>query len=151
MRLEIYDSDKLNFVELNTSGDNENYISLDESSRFIDSEVFNLFTHCFESSNKLYEYFGPTKYNSRKIVPLRNSLIENLESFSQIQSKLDFIEYIGNKFLGKEFILALEKVDRSWEDNWESYLIKLKELNKGLISVAEDCIENEKILWVVGY
>lgn len=151
MRLEIYDSNKLNFVELNTSGDNENYISLDESSKFVDSEVFNLFTHCFECSNKLYEYFGPTKYNSRKIVPLRNALIENLESLTQLESKLDFIEHIGNKFLGKEFILSLEKIDRSWEDNWESYLIKLTELNKGMIHIVEDCIENEKILWIVGY
>ncbi len=151
MRLEIYDSNKLNFVELNTSGDNENYIPLDESSKFIDSEVFNLFTDCFESSNKLYEYFGPTKYNSRKIVPLRNALFENLESFTKIETKLDFIEYIGNKFLGKDFILSIERIDRSWENNWETYLIKLKELNKGLINIVEDCIENEKILWVIGY
>ncbi|MFW6222297.1 MAG: hypothetical protein ACOC3T_01665 [Bacteroidota bacterium] len=151
MRLEIYDVNKLNFVELNVVGDNDNYLPLDENSKFIDAEVFNLFTDAFENANKLYEYFGPTKYNSRKIVPLRNALISTVESFKKIQSKTDFIEHIGNIFLGKEFILGLERQDKSWEDNWESYQIKLIEINQGLINIVEDCIENEKILWVIGY
>jgi len=75
MRLEIYDSKDLNFVELNITGGNDTLIRCDKESKFIDSVVFNVFTPCFENANKLYEYYGPTKYNARKIIPLRNELI----------------------------------------------------------------------------
>jgi hypothetical protein len=151
MRLEIYDANKLNFVELNTTGDNDNYIRCDEASRFVDMEVFNIYAHCFEEANKLYEYYEPTKYNSRKIVPLRNALLENLENLNKIDSKELFVEFIGNIFLGKEFILSLEKIDKTWDENWGTYIVKLRDINLEIIEVTEDCIENEKILWVVGY
>jgi hypothetical protein len=151
MRLEIYDANRLNFVELNTTGDNENYIRCDEASRYVDTEIFNLFAYCFEEANKLYEYYEPTKYNSRKIVPLRNALLKNLEQLNEIDSEETFVEFISNIFLGKEFILSLEKIDKKWNENWETYLAKLRELNQEIIQISEDCIENEKILWVVGY
>jgi hypothetical protein len=151
MRLEIYDSEQLNFVELNTTGDNENYIKCDENSRYIDTEVFNLFAHCFENSQTLYEYFGPTKYNARKIVPLRNELIKHQDELNAIDSKESFIEFIGNIFLGKEFIFQIELFDKAWEDNWSLYLTKLSQINKEMIEIVEDCIEYEKILWVIGY
>ncbi len=151
MRLEIYDANKLNFVELNTTGDNDNYIRCDEASRYVDMEVFNIYAHCFEEANKLYEYYEPTKFNSRKIVPLRNALLENLENLNKIDSKELFVEFIGNIFLGKEFILSLEKIDKTWDENWETYIVKLRVINREIIEIIEDCIENEKILWVVGY
>ena len=57
MKLSIYSQKELNFVELNLTGTDEDYNKLDAESRYIDSVVFNLFTACFEKSNKLYEYF----------------------------------------------------------------------------------------------
>ena len=43
MRLELYDSKELNFVELNITGGNDSYIRCDKESKYIDSIVFNLF------------------------------------------------------------------------------------------------------------
>lgn len=151
MRLELYDSNKLNFVEFNVSGDNENYVKLDSDSKFMDMEVFNLFAHCFESSNKLYEYYDATKYNSRTIVPLRNELLGNLERIEAIQSQLDFIEFLGNIFLGSEFVMKLHKMDKSWETNWQSYKQKLADVNREIIRFIDYVIEEEKVLWVIGY
>lgn len=151
MRLELYDSNKLNFVEFNVSGDNENYIKLDSDSKFMDMEVFNLFAHCFESSNKLYEYYDATKYNSRTIVPLRNELLGNLERIESIQSQPDFIEFLGNIFLGSEFVMKLHKMDKSWETNWQSYKQKLADVNREIIRFIDYVIEEEKVLWVIGY
>ncbi len=79
MRIELFDSDYLNIVELNTTGDDENYIKGDSESKFVEGQVFNIFTCCFENANKLYEFFGATKYNVRKIVPLKNELVKNLD------------------------------------------------------------------------
>ncbi len=58
MRIELYSSEYLNIVELNTTGDNDNYIKGDSESKYLESEVFNLFANCFENANKLYEFFA---------------------------------------------------------------------------------------------
>jgi hypothetical protein len=151
MKLAIYDYKELNFVELNYTGGNDTYIRCDKESKYIDTVIFNLFSPCFETANKLYEYYGPTKFNARKIIPLRNELINYLNDLQALKSSKDFIKYISQHFLGKDFLEALEKDDPSWEKNWSIYRDKLMEINKGMIQLTEKCADEEKILWVVGY
>ncbi len=151
MKIELFNADKLNFVELNITGDNNNYKRCDSESKYLDSKVFNLFTSCFENANKLYDYISSTKYNSRKIIPLRNELINNLEELNKIYSREKFMDNISNRLFGQEFIEELEKNNKNWLDNWESYLKKLKKVNKELIELTEKCADEERILWVVGY
>lgn len=151
LRIELFNADYLNIVELNTTGDNENYVKGDSESQYMQSEVFNIFIKCFENSNSLYEFYGATKYNLRKIVPLRNELTQKLETLKRIKSLNDFKEHINNIFLGYEFIDKLKQTNANWENNWENYLGKLKEVNKGLIKITEKCIDEQRILWVIGY
>ncbi len=151
MRIELFGSENLNIIELNTTGDNENYIRGDFESKYVESEVFNIFTDCFENANKLYEFFGATKYNSRNIVPLRNELLAKLEKLEKIDSLEIFQELLTSVFLGQEFFDALNKEDPKWKDTWKEYLSKVIELNKGLIEVTDKCIEEQKILWIIGY
>ena len=151
MKLQIYTSKELNFVELNYTGGNDTYIRCDKESKYIDSIVFNLFTPCFESANKLYEYYGPTKYNARKIIPLRNELIKHLKALQNLSSAETFIKHISLHFLGKDFIEALGSEFPGWEKDWQSFLTKLIAINKEMIDLTEKCADEEKILWVVGY
>ena len=151
MKLEIYDANELNFVELNYTGGNGTYIRCDRESKYIDSAVFNLFAPCFEEANKLYEYYGPTKYNARKIIPLRNELIKHKENLEGLSSASDLDDHVSSHFLGKEFIEALKAMDPDWEKNWKTYVDKLVILNKQIIELVEKCADEEKILWIVGY
>lgn len=151
MKIELFDADTLNFVELNITGDNNNYRRCDAESKYLDSTVFNLFTSCFENANKLYDYISPTKYNSRKIIPLRNELINSLESLNSIKSKDEFSKVISDRSFGREFLEELEKYDKNWPEQWETYLEKLKNVNKELIDLTEKCADQERIMWVVGY
>ncbi|NJK85620.1 MAG: hypothetical protein HC906_06315 [Bacteroidales bacterium] len=151
MRLELYGKGNLNFVEFNFTGDNDAYKSCDDESHYMDTEVFNLFTHCFERSCKLFDYFGPTRYNSRNIVPLLNELTSNLEKIKEINSLDFFIDFVGNCFLGTNFIYEIEKHDKSWNLNWEQYNRRLADINTGLINLVTKCIEDSRTLWVIGY
>jgi len=151
MKLEIYDADDLNFVELNITGDNNNYKRCDSESIYLDSAVFNLFTACFENANKLYDYFSSTKYNSRKIIPLRNELLKNFKEFDRIKSKDKFKTLISQKLFGRGFVEELSNIDKNWVEKWETYLAKLKQINKELIEFTEKCADEERILWVIGY
>ena len=118
MRIELFGSEYLNIVELNTTGDNENYVKGDTESKYVESEVFNLFAKCFENANKLYEFFGATKYNSRKIVPLRNELIKKLEEFQAISSIEMFDEHLTQIFLGRDFEEEIKRHDANWKKDW---------------------------------
>jgi len=151
MKLAIFDSKELNFVELNYTGSNDAYIRCDKESKYIDSNVFNLFTPCFEAANKLYEYYGPTKYNARKIIPLRNELLNYLEEMQSLKELKDFQDLISKNFLGKEFLELMEKDHPGWQKDWKLYLEKLICINKEMIELVEKCADEEKILWVVGY
>ncbi len=151
MRLEFFGIDSLNFVEFNITGDDINFSRLNDESRFIHSDVFNLFSSCFENSNDLYEYFEPTKYNARKIVVLRNELIANLNKLDEISGKDELISFINNLFLGKAFLLELEKSNKNWGEHWGKYLSQLKEINREMIAIVERCIDETRILWVIGY
>jgi hypothetical protein len=151
MKFTIYDAKELNFVELNYTGGNDTYIRCDKESKYIDSIVFNLFAPCFENANKLYEYFGPTKYNARKIIPLRNELMTHCEKLESLKSIAEFIDHVSSNFLGKEFIETLSQSEPLWEKQWKSYLESLIIINKELIALVEKCADEEKILWVVGY
>ncbi len=151
MRIELFSSEHLNIVELNTTGDNENYIKGDSESKYVESEVFNLFAKCFENANKLYEFFGATKYNVRNIVPLRNELSDKLESLQNIKGLDDFNKHMDQVFLGQEFIDELTLEDANWKEKWKHYLDQLIEVNKGLIEITDKCLEEQKVLWVIGY
>jgi len=151
IRIELFNADYLNIVELNTTGDNENYIKGDSESQYMQSEVFNLFIKCFENSNRLYEFYGATKYNLRKIVPLKNELTKKLETLQSISDLNELKNHIKSIFLGEEFLEKLQATDPEWENSWEKYLNKLIEVNKGLIGITEKCIDEQRILWVIGY
>src|SRR6056297_1406121 len=140
LRIELFNADYLNIVELNTTGDNENYIKGDSESQYIQSEVFNLFIKCFEDSNALYEFYGATKYNLRKIVPLKNELIKKLESLKKIETLEEFKEHIDGIFLGNEFMEKLSKSSPGWEEHWNKYLKKLIDVNEKLIKLTDKCI-----------
>ncbi len=151
MRFDLYDSNDLNFVELNITGGNDTLIRCDKESKYIDSVVFNLFAPCFEKANKLYEYYGPTKYNSRKIIPLRNELISFRDELRVLKSSKDFERMVTSHFLGREFLEEVQRNSPKWAAEWENYRDSLLKIDKDMISIVEKCADEERILWVVGY
>jgi hypothetical protein len=151
MRIDIYGLKDLNFVELNITGTENQYIKCDPESKYLDSVVFNLFADCFEKSNNLYEYYESTKFNARYIVPLRNRLLTNLTLLENIKALPEFQDHVNLKVNGKEFILALIRNDKNWMNHWTTYLEKLININKELLDIVDFCIDEDRILWVIGY
>jgi len=151
MNIELFNSDFLNFVELNFTGDNDEYRRCDPESKYLDTDVFNLFLECFENANKLFDYFLGTKYNSRKIIVLRNELFRNLEEIEKIDTLNGFTEMAESRFMGKDFLQALVREQPSWHENWKVYLDKILTVNRELITFTEKCADEERVLWVIGY
>ncbi len=151
MQIEMFTAEWLNFVELNISGNNDFFNKCDPESFYVESEVFSLFSACFEKSNDLYDYFTPTRYNSRRIIPLQNELRNSFGQISGITDLSDFKAFAGEVFLGSNFLAGLVKEDPDWECHWEEYKQKLLKVNEEMVGITEKCIADERILWVIGY
>jgi hypothetical protein len=151
MLFNVYTADKLNFVELNITGTGDMMQRCDRGSLYMDTELFNLFADCFENSNSMYDYMGPNKYNFRNIIVLLNELKENLKNIENIDERIDLIEFLNSKFWGTSFENELEKTDSHWKDNWKVYKKKLSDVNKKLLDIVNECIEQDRVLWVIGY
>jgi len=151
MRFELYGVNSLNFVEFNITGNPELFQQCDKGSFYMDSEIFSLFSECFERSNNLYDYFGPTKYNTRNIVILLNELRNMHSNIREIKSYNQFLDYASDKFMGSNFVLELEKIDKNWRLNWELYCTKLLEINQQMTNLINRCMDEEKTLWIIGY
>ena len=151
MRIELYNINYLNVVELNISGNKQYFIPGDAESKFLDTEVFNLFAHCFERSHPLFDYNEPTRYTSRQIVTLMNSLKRELDQLQKIENAGSLIEWIGQRFLGSGFIELLHQENPEWIKSWQAIRDQLTGVVSSLIGLIDRCIAEEKILWVKGY
>ncbi len=151
MEIKLQGADWLNFVEFNISGNYEYFNKCDPESKFLDGEVFSIFAPCFEKSKESFDYFGPTKYNVRNIVPLQNELKKTLAEIEGLKSVEEFETFLKRFFMGNNFILEIKKVDPEWKKNWESYREELAGTNRDIIRLIDKCIEEERVLWVVGY
>jgi hypothetical protein len=151
MHIELYSAEFLNFVEFNLTGDNDDYRRCDEESKYMDSLVFYIFQPCFEEANKTYDYFAGTKYNSRKIIVLRNELISNLQKFESLSSSDEFVGLVASRFMGKELLAGFEAEDSQWLSYWKEYNRKIIGVNQDLIELIEKCAFDERVLWVIGY
>ena len=151
MKISVYGHKELNFVELNITGTEDTYVKCDPESRYLDCVVFNVFTECFEKANQLYEYYDATKYNARYIVILRNHMQMHLSKLEQIKTLEGFQEYISSKLLGREFLLALVKSDKNWTEHWAQYHKRLVIVSKEILNLVDFVIDEDRILWVIGY
>lgn len=152
MKLGIMSKDEcVDFVEFNITGDNENYNKCDPESFYLNANVFNIYAGCFERSNHLFEFIGQTKYNSRKIIPLKNELEDNLYKLNSINTLSEFKTYVTGIFLGRDLLIDLAKADSDWERCWRYYQRRLIVINRELIKIIDKCIEEELVLWVIGY
>jgi len=152
MKLGLMTKDEcIDFIEFNTTGDNDNFNKCDPESWYLDSNIFNVFAGCFERSNYLFEFIGHTKYNSRKIVPLQNELKENLSKVWEISNVDEFKQFITGVFLGRDLLIDLAEADPDYERNWIYYLRRMIVINRDLIALIDRCIAEERILWVIGY
>jgi len=151
MRLELFDADSLNFIELNTTGDEETYVACDQESKYLETEVFNIFIDCFERSSKVYDYFEPTKYNARNIVALLNEFKKKVRDLENLSSPKSFESYINKMFLGRDFMSVLQEKDAFWEENWNKYKNQLIKIAQDIIALIDECIEKDCVLWIIGY
>ena len=75
----------------------------------------------------------------------------HLSKLEQIKTLEGFQEYISSKLLGREFLLALVKSDKNWTEHWAQYHKRLVIVSKEILNLVDFVIDEDRILWVIGY
>ncbi|HNY08290.1 MAG TPA: hypothetical protein PKO42_00235 [Tenuifilaceae bacterium] len=152
MQLSLMRKDEIiDFIEFNITGDSENYNRCDDESLYLNTNVFNIFASCFERSNHLFDFISPTLYNSRNFIPLRNELLHNLETLLVIKNIAEFQNYMTGIFLGKDLLKVLMDYGPNFERHWRGYMRKIIQVNRHLMRLIDQCIDEERVLWVIPY
>lgn len=151
MRIELYKLDLGNLVEFNVTGSDENYRICSSDSWFLDEQLFYLFQPSFERSSKLFDYYEPTRYDVRTIVPLLNELKAFLKELEAVQTLDTFTSFIHSQYMGIQFLVLLERDDPQWKEHWETCYNQLLDVSKKLVALADQCFNEDRVLWVKGY
>jgi len=126
-----------------------------EESVFIDETIFHyVFTECFKKTNITFNYFGETKYSRENLLVLVDCLKQNLQTLVAVYTHTDVIklsEHYSNPPPNTSFQDALSSEFKvHWQEDWHQVIQQLIEINRGLIDLAEDCLDKHKVLWVLG-
>jgi hypothetical protein len=151
MKIELLNADCLNFVELNISGNRFIFNKCDPESSFLETDVFNLFSPCFERSNELYDYFTPTMYNVKRLIPLGNELEKHGKLLQELNDHEAFRNFVSGVFLGGNFLSEIEKLNAGWVTDWQFFRDRLLVVNSDLTELVAKCVDEERVLWVLGY
>jgi len=151
MKFDLFTPSDLRIVEFNTTGSEQEFSRVNDNSVFLDASVFNIFLPCFESVKLNYSYFGANCFTELDIQKLNLELAKSKDEIEKIASDDEFIDFLSNKMLSKQFMLNLESQDKHWIRNWKTYTDKLSDINRKLIRITDNCLEDAQILWVIGY
>jgi len=151
MRVELFKLDLHNLVEFCISASDENYKICSSESFFMEEQVFYLFQSCFEESSKLFDYYEPTRFGLRNIVPLQNQLKNLRNELESVNSRDSLKQFITDRSMGVQFLELMEKEDPEWIRQWDKHHTNLLEICQKLISLTEQCFNEDKVLWVKGY
>jgi len=151
MKFDLFTPSDLRLVEFNTTTPDKELTRVNDQSLFLDSCVFNIFLPCFETVKPNYNYFGSNCFAEGDIQHLNKKLIEYKEVVERIDSDDAFLDFVSNKMLSRLFMQSLEIEDKNWIKNWKIYTAKLADINRKLIRLTNNCIEDTQVLWVTGY
>lgn len=151
MKIGLIPYEDLNFVELRPGGARENMDIPAKGSKYLNGTVFNLFLHAFELSLPEFEYFIPSSFDGSSLVSLRNHMQDFTSRISSLQSA-DELGSLLKKHIGNiDLLNELKSKYPDWRITWEKTREDLAGLGRELLALIDDCIDEDRKLWVKGY
>lgn len=134
------------YVQFNTTG-----TPWDDSSLFLDEEVYGLLSDAFDASNSKFNYYGPTCYRKSELAKLRLEMEKFTSKLDEISDFESFQKVIAKLPMSMNFLDGLETENKViLNTEWNSIVDTLKQINANLLELVQQCIRNNQPLWVFG-
>jgi hypothetical protein len=151
MILQLIQYQDLNFIEFRKGQEAEDMRVPGQDSKYLNGTAFNLFLHVFELSYSPFNYYEPACFSGQSLVALRNHLQDYSARFASIATSDELGELLRNNIRNIDFLNELKTSYPNWHVNWESIRQKMSQLGSELVEFIDECIDDEKSLWVKGY
>ncbi|HYW96662.1 MAG TPA: hypothetical protein VE870_13795 [Bacteroidales bacterium] len=151
MKIKLYSSEDLNFVEFSFSSDHDGFDALGKRSRYVHSAVFSLFQDAFEHTDPDFEYYKTSSFSGQDSIKLRNHLVDQLTRIRRIESPEGLEAYALKQVAGIDFLNEIKSSNPNWRISWENLRDQIKHVVDELIEFVDFCIDEEHIFWVKGY
>lgn len=116
----------------------------------LEESIFSIFSDCFNTASKSFNYYGPTEYNQKELKILEGCLQIFLNELDHVDSLDGFITFCGSKPMNPNLIIFLDCYHKEWRSNWKLPVQELRGVCVKLIEIARICIKNNAILGVYG-
>ncbi len=151
MKIKLYSSEDLNFVEFSSSSFEEGFMPFSENSRYLHSAVFCLFQYAFELSNPEFEYYRPTAFSDSSLATLRNHMVDQISKIEKISSAEELEAYALKQVAGIDFLNEIKSFYPKWRISWENIRDQVKQVVDELLEIVDFCIDEDRVFWVKGY
>ena len=151
MKLNIFGLEDMNLVQIQIVSNNDEFEKFSDSAKYLESSVFSIFRNCFELSYPDFKYSGNNLFSTNQVVTLRHHLMTQLTRILAIHSPEDLQTFVMHQIAGLEFMDELKTLYQDWQIFWEVIRDKLTGITNDLIELADNCIDDEKELFVKGY
>mgnify|MGYP000958487804 CR=1 FL=1 len=141
-------------VEFRLNRSETSYHGANHESRFLDEQIYDLFSSCFaesvEHDNK-FNYYGPTKFRRSELINLRIRLGQVESEMNSIDSFDSLVSYFEHDEIDRrKHVLNSLRKQFDMEEKWSEVLLIIIETNRNLIGLVSQCIRENRILWVLG-
>ena len=106
-------------------------------------EVFFFLCRVFVKADKNYDSYSFCKFEQPQLERMKEQLIDFEGTVGSFQKVEDY----------EDFFARLVKYPAYQEENkvmWEKQSAELRQVAKQLLNLAEKCIRNQEVLWVLG-
>ena len=138
------------WIEFNVSGTVTNYKHWADNSKYLDEYSYNFYTDIFEKIADSFNYYGNTKFEKEQLNRLKKEIEDRIKNVDNLYTRQDIIEF------GKRTSHALnltEKIDEIFDNQngqQNKLVSNIKKLGHELSNLLDDCITQDRPLWVLG-
>ena len=139
------------YIEFNIAGSIDKYAHWQDDSKYLyDEAAYNLFTDIFEQYTDRFNYYGPTMFTTEQVENIRKDVeirSRQLGTLITLQELIDFSILITDSANPAN---ELEYNYEQLNSQIGELFADIRELGRDMTEFLTRCVEENKILWVLG-
>ena len=138
------------WIEFNVSGTASNYKHWADNSKYLDEYAYNFYSDIFEKIADRFNYYGNTKFDKEQLGRLKQEIEKRIKIVDNLHTLQDIIEFSKKTSHALNLTQKIEETYNKQNGQRNKLSNDIKKLGHDLINLFDNCIQQDKTLWVLG-
>lgn len=138
------------WVEFNISGTVDSYEHWADNSKYLDEFAYSFYTDIFEEKADNFTYYGDTKFSKEQLVRVKQEIDNRIKTVDNLHTLQDIIEFSKKTSHALNLIPEIEAAYNKLNGHQNKLISDIKKLGRELSNLLDNCISQDKPLWVLG-